>query len=182
MSQSTFGPVLVGILPPFPPGDWNDGYITKDPLNNGLIFSEYAKNKIDGINDLWHPTQIEFLDVAHPPFGQPIRIPYFETENAAYKWIDGKGIGPQFLGHLLEEGRAIGFILEDVEGATTAGPGDLLLCQDVLRKLHPMGIKHGDINKYNFLVRKEEAVVVDFETSQRDCDKDELGAEYRDLE
>ncbi|KKP01150.1 hypothetical protein THAR02_06748 [Trichoderma harzianum] len=72
----TFGPILIPLLPPFPPGEWNEGYVSKDPLS----------------------------------------------------------------------------------------------------------IKHGDINKYNFLIREGKAMLVDFEASQRCNEKQELEAEYEQFE
>ncbi|KAL6804000.1 hypothetical protein J3E68DRAFT_422923 [Trichoderma sp. SZMC 28012] len=41
---------------------------------------------------------------------------------------------------------------------------------------------HGDINKYNFLIRERKAILVDFEASQRCNEKQELEAEYEQLE
>ena len=72
-----------------------------------------------------------------------------------YEWIDGHQIGPEFLGHLTEEGRVIGFLIERVFDCRHATPEDLSLCQHTLAKLHKLGIKHGDTNKHNFLIRME---------------------------
>lgn len=36
-------------------------------------------------------------------------IQYLENETVAYEWIDGRKIGPRFLGHLTEGDRVIGF-------------------------------------------------------------------------
>ncbi|KAK0753435.1 hypothetical protein B0T18DRAFT_452276 [Schizothecium vesticola] len=89
---------------------------------------------------------------------------------------------PRFLGHLTEEGRVIGFVLEYISNAGAAGPGDLAACQSVLQKLHSLGVKHGDINKHNFLVRDDGRVVLlDFETATKDVSRDELEAEYQRL-
>ncbi|KAH9214490.1 hypothetical protein DL95DRAFT_389460 [Leptodontidium sp. 2 PMI_412] len=51
-----------------------------------------------------------------------------------------------FLGHLTENGRVIGFLLEKVEGEF-ASIGDMPNCQKVLRRLHGMGLIHGDANR-----------------------------------
>jgi len=112
----------------------------------------------------------------------PWQIPYCEAETSAYEWIDGQGIGPKFLGHITEAGRGIGFVMEHIDGARTAGPGDLAACQGILAKLHSLGIKHGDINRHNFLVRDEKVVLIDFETAGRFSDREELESEYRFLE
>ncbi|KAK6078714.1 hypothetical protein SCUP234_06052 [Seiridium cupressi] len=149
----TFAPVLLAALPPFPSGDWNEGHISKDLLTLLVKFAEF-----------------------------PWQMPFFEAETTAYEWIDGQGVGPKFLGHLTEAGRVIGFVVEYIDGARTADIGDLAACRGALTKLHSLGIKHGDINKYNFLVREGKAVLVDSETAQRCIEKGELEAEYELLE
>jgi hypothetical protein len=40
----TFAPMLLAVLPPFPPGDWNEGHISKDRLSRHPIFSRYARS------------------------------------------------------------------------------------------------------------------------------------------
>lgn len=41
-------------------------------------------------------------------------IQYIENETTAYRRIDGHAIGPRFLGHLTEDGRVIGFLMERI--------------------------------------------------------------------
>ncbi|KAI1175432.1 hypothetical protein F4777DRAFT_578927 [Nemania sp. FL0916] len=199
-----FAPVLIPLLPPFPPGDWTEGHISKDPSTGHPVFSRTTNDVLPGVENIWHPTQVDHLElkklerlrqnihlVTHPLFSSPVvvkfaefpwQISYYEAETIAYEWIEGSGIGPKFLGHLTEAGRVIGFILENIDGARTAELEDLEACQAALTRLHSLGIKHGDINKHNFLVRDGKAVLVDFETARNDGDKGELEAEYRRLE
>jgi len=203
-NDRTFAPVLIAMLPPFPPGDWNEGHISKDPLTGHPVFSRNTNSDLPGIKNIWHHTEIDHLElrklnrvrqniheVAHPLFDRPVlvkfaefpwQIPYFEAETTTYQWIDGEGIGPKFLGHVTEAGRVIGFVMENIDDARTAEPSDLAACQGVLMKLHSLGIKHGDINKHNFLVRNEKVVLVDFETAQKSSEREELESEYRLLE
>ncbi|KAK6072523.1 hypothetical protein SCUP515_07354 [Seiridium cupressi] len=200
----TFAPVLLAALPPFPSGDWNEGHISKDLLSGHPTFSRYTRSDLPGISNTWHHTRIDHLElkkldrlrqnihvVTHPLFDQallvkfaefPWQMPFFEAETTAYEWIDGQGVGPKFLGHLTEAGRVIGSVVEYIDGARTADIGDLAACRGALTKLHSLGIKHGDINKYNFLVREGKAVLVDSETAQRCIEKGELEAEYELLE
>lgn len=200
----TFAPILLPLLPPFPPGDWNEGHISKDPLTGHPVFSRYTRSDLPGISNVWHLTRIDHLELKklrrlrqnihvamHPLFDRalvakfaefPWQMPFFEAETTAYEWIHGQGMGPKFLGHLTEAGRVIGFVMEYIDDARSAQTGDLAACQAVLAKLHSQGIKHGDINKYNFLVREGKAVLVDFETAQRCSEKKELEAEYEHLE
>ncbi|KAI0390402.1 hypothetical protein F5Y17DRAFT_468948 [Xylariaceae sp. FL0594] len=203
----TFAPVLIPMLPAFPPGNWNEGHISKDPLTQHPVFSRVVYNDdLPRVQNTWHDRRFDHLEferperirqnierVTHPAFDVPVvikfaefpwQMPYFEDETTAYEWIDGRGIGPSFLGHLTEDGRVFGFVIEDVgEGARTAEIQDLTACQRVLAKLHALGIKHGDINKHNFLIKENgEAVLVDFETAQKCGDKAELESEYALLE
>ena len=113
--------------------------------------------------------------------------PYFASETAAYAWLKDSGIGPRFLGHLTEgkNGRVIGFLLEHISLARFAGLDDLEACQKALGKLHGLGILHGDVNRYNFLVQGEgeekSVTMIDFEAAQRVNDLDALQAEYKSL-
>ena len=105
-----------------------------------------------------------------------------------YNRNDGVGVDPRprdrsrIPGHNTEAGRVTGFLIGCIANAKTAGPEDLLACQRSLKKLHSLGILHGDINKYNFLVRDGGVVIVDFETASRTGDEGELEKEYQRLE
>ncbi|KAF5010597.1 hypothetical protein FDECE_3263 [Fusarium decemcellulare] len=206
----TFEPVLLPQLPVFPDGDWNEGRVGKDEHTGKTCFCETRRSSLPGIGNIWHKTIINHLElsqlervrqtlhrVTHPSFDRPVlakfaqfpwEIPYFAAETTSYEWIHGRGIGPAFLGHIHENGRVIGFLLEEVPGARTAEPEDLAACQNSLRKLHELGILHGDINKHNFLIRGGdgedggEAVLIDFETAHKCDDQDLLDAEYNDLQ
>ncbi|KAI0452350.1 hypothetical protein F5B21DRAFT_516118 [Xylaria acuta] len=60
-------------------------------------------------------------------------------------------IAPNFLGHLTENGRTMGFLLQKVDGEP-ACVNDLANCEALLLRLHRLGMIHGDVNLYNFLV------------------------------
>ncbi|KAL6696518.1 hypothetical protein J3F84DRAFT_299583 [Trichoderma pleuroticola] len=199
----TFGPILIPLLPPFPPGDWNEGHVSKDSLSGQPVFSRYTRSDLPEISNTWHHMRIDHLEfkqlrqlrqnihvVTHPLFDQPLvvkfaefpwQMPYFEAETTAYEWLDSHGVGPKFIAHLTEAGRVFGFVTEYIDGARFADTGDLAACQEILSRLHSLGIKHGDINKYNFLIREGKAMLVDFEASQRCNEKEELEAEYEQL-
>jgi hypothetical protein len=205
----TFEPILLGeLLPPFPTGDWNNGHAAKDSEIGKPIFVRTERIQFSGVKNLWHPVKLNELDFAqqdrvrqrvhvstHPDVngGKPVLIklavwpwetPYVEVETAVYQWIRDSGVGPKFLGHLTEgkEGRVVGFVAEWLVGARAAGPGDIDDCKKALCRLHALGIKHGDINRHNFLVRDEhDVVLIDFEMATRDCSPTELESEMSAL-
>ncbi|GES57890.1 alpha-galactosidase agla [Aspergillus terreus] len=128
-----FGPSLVSILPELPPGDWNDGLVARD-ADGRAHFASAQHTQFPGVQNTWHGTYIDYMDLS---VGRKLRtgiyevrcasfnnavvakfarfsweIQYMENETAAYQWISGHDIGPQFLGHLTENGRVIGFLIE----------------------------------------------------------------------
>ncbi|KFY44087.1 hypothetical protein V495_03631 [Pseudogymnoascus sp. VKM F-4514 (FW-929)] len=78
-------------------------------------------------------------------------------------------ISPAFLGHVTENGRVIGMLLEKLEGEF-ASMDDLPACRDALKNFHLMNIVHGDVNRYNFIVDRSKKPVhvrlVDFEYAE----------------
>ena len=77
----------------------------------------------------------------------PWEIPQLDAETRVYRWIEGHSVGPAFLGHISEEGRVVGFAMELIVDAQDAGIEHLSLCQQALKRLHQLGIKHGDVNR-----------------------------------
>ena len=65
---------------------------------------------------------------------------------------------------MTENGRVIGFLLEKIEGEV-ASIEELPACEKVLRRLHAMGLVHGDVYRHNFVVNRSVGGVclVDFE-------------------
>ena len=202
-----FGPILLGeLLPPFPPGDWNKGHVAKDPKTGQVSFVTTETEVFPGVENLWHPVKLNELDFGRKRGGQRVRIsehpevndgkpvviktavwPWeigqIEAETAVYKRIYDTGIGPRFLGHLTEgkDGRVVGFVIEYIEDARAAGPGDLEGCRKALGQLHELGMKLGDTFKFNFLVRGgHDVVLIDFETA-KECSPQDLEDEMNAL-
>ncbi|KZF24244.1 hypothetical protein L228DRAFT_237191 [Xylona heveae TC161] len=249
-----FGPSLVSLLPPFPPGNWNDGTISRD-ATTGLPQIHTQEVALPGVQNIWHPLLIDYLDLTigkklrtgiyEVSFDSPtdsrlgaIKMPvvakfarfsweigYLENETTAFEWIQSEphgqpngqqqhgqkedidqgeqtatksqnntesiggneNVGPRFLAHLTEHGRVIGFIMERITNARHAEPEDLAACQATLSRLHSLGIKHGDINRFNFLIIRESppssstAILIDYDTARKCDDKEELRREYDDL-
>ncbi|KAF2651898.1 hypothetical protein K491DRAFT_681772 [Lophiostoma macrostomum CBS 122681] len=85
-----------------------------------------------------------------------------QQETRAYQLLEGFGLAPRFLGHVHENGRIIGFFIEKI-GGRSASFQDLSICETALGRLHELGLIHGDVNRYNFLVTEDGVKLLDFE-------------------
>ncbi|KAL8790089.1 MAG: hypothetical protein Q9213_000791 [Squamulea squamosa] len=194
-------PALLDRLPVFPPGDWNKGHVTRTEERPEPHFACTRREELPGITSFWHKKHVEFheLDIgeklmpnvaeaSHAELGEVIakyarwewEISSYQAETQVYSWLNGSDIGPQFLGHLMEGGRVIGFLLQRLNGHH-AGIEDLARCEDVVRKLHSLDILHGDLNRHNFLVSADQVVLIDFETSTKSQDDGKKAEELRGL-
>ena len=108
-------------------------------------------------------------------------IGYLEIETIVYEWIDGHGIGPRFLAHLTEDGRVIRFLIERITGARHVNLDDLAVCQETLRELHGLKIRHGDADRFNFLVCDTKAVLINFDSARKCEDQNLLFQEMENL-
>jgi serine/threonine protein kinase len=108
-------------------------------------------------------------------------IGYYVAETQAYSWIEVHNIGSEFLGYLTEDGRVIGFLIEHVRGHH-ATISDLRACEVTVRRLHALGILHGDLNKHNFLVSERGAILIEFETAKRSENREAMKREVEELE
>lgn len=190
-----FGPSLISLLPDLPSGDWHNGLVAKNTINGQPHCTRVLRTAFLGIRHQWHGTSVDYLDiivgrklrtgiyeVTCPQFDTLVvakfarfewEIGYLENETIAYEWIDEHDIGPRFLGHLTEDGRVTGFLMERITGARHANLDDLAACQKSLRQLHQLGVHHGDTNRFNFLIRGANATLIDFD-SARKCDNQNL--------
>ncbi|KAK4615397.1 hypothetical protein CLAFUR4_09790 [Fulvia fulva] len=192
------------MLPPLPAGDWNDAYITRNDESGEPYFQKVVRTQIPGVESSWHAETFEYLSLklgsklrtnvyeaqlpgsSHTVVAKFARfsweVGYLDKECAAYQWIEGKSIGPSFLGNISEEGRTIGFVLEHIAGAHHASPTDHAACKQVLSELHQLGIVHGDVNKHNFLAVDNRAVLIDFDGAYRTQDKQAFEKQMQSLE
>ncbi|TVY86424.1 hypothetical protein LAWI1_G008473 [Lachnellula willkommii] len=173
-----FTPLFVPQLPPLPPGDWNVGRISQDPIDHlALAMGKKLRSNV------YETTSPDFKSTVVAKFARfPWEIPLLDRETAVYECIFGHGIGPRFLAHLSEGGRVTGFLMEKIVDFRHATLDDLPLCQDTLSRLHRLGIRHGDTNKHNFLIHDGKATMVDFDCGERSLDEKVLEAEARGLE
>lgn len=107
-------------------------------------------------------------------------VPRIEQETRAYQLLEGSGLAPRFLGHVHEDGRVMGFLLEKLEGRP-ASLQDLSVCEAALGKLHGLGLLHGDVNRYNFLVTEDGVKLIDFERVQENASPESMSKELGSL-
>jgi RIO-like serine/threonine protein kinase len=94
--------------------------------------------------------------------------------------LEGSGLVPRFLAHVHENGRIVGFLLEKIE-RRSASLQDLSVCEAALGKLHELGLVHGDVNRYNFLVTEEGVKLLDFERLQENASPELMRRELESL-
>ncbi|KAE8355913.1 hypothetical protein BDV28DRAFT_145711 [Aspergillus coremiiformis] len=198
-------------LPDLPRSDaWNRAHISRDS-SIGELKTEVWTETLPAVQDIWHPETVDCLKLervkqitaatfeatcsrqelstAPTPTSTVIakiarfqwEIPRLSQETRIYKSLENTGLAPRFLGHVHEHGRVIGILLEKLEGRA-ANIEDLSACMSVLQHLHNIGIRHGDVNRYNFIIHNDTARLIDFERSQTVCgDPASLEAEMESL-
>jgi len=83
------------------------------------------------------------------------------AESHVYSLLQGKFIAPRFLAHLTDnDERVIGYVIESVPGVRSASIDDLDLCRKVLQELHDLGIVHGNLSRYSFLIREDSSAAL----------------------
>jgi hypothetical protein len=203
--------LLIPRLPKFPEGPWSRIKITRtcDATGQGTIALSATNEPLPEIQDTWHHNRVDVLSLeqikdlksnVHEVLynGKPAiskiaafewDVPRLERETWAYSILDehqrltGDQISPKVLGHLTECGRIIGLLLERQEGRF-ASIEDLPDCEATVRKLHEIGLIHGDVNRYNFIVNKEQGGVtmVDFEHATAVFSEEDAEKEIQSLE
>lgn len=196
-------------LPPLPYDEkWTAALISRDKTSKDLKYS-LSDRKMVGIKNQWHDCSIDCLALSKtkqltamafegdlhssatthhdlPPtvIAKIARfeweLPRVEQETRAYQLLEGSGLAPRFLGHVHENGRIMGFIVEKLEGRP-ASYGDLSGCETAIRQLHGIGLLHGDVNRYNFLVTGEGVKLLDFECAQENASSDSMSKELENV-
>ncbi|KAG1877477.1 alpha-galactosidase A [Suillus subluteus] len=175
---------LLPLLPPLPPGNWVQARVARGPHSNPI--AQLMDITLPGVREQWHSNRVDDLSlplvkiitsrvrvVQYASRSVIAKIARFhfeiaqmERETAVYRTIDGRDVGPAFLGHIVEGGRVIGFLVDQVHHGRPAGPEDLRECRDAVQRLHAVDIIHGDPNKYNFRVASDGTVtLIDFENA-----------------
>lgn len=107
-------------------------------------------------------------------------LPRIEQETRAYQLLEGSSISPRFLGHVHENGRIMGFVLDKLAGRA-ASAGDLKSCESAVREFHKLGCVHGDLNRFNFLVTDAGVKVLDFECFLENAEQQSMREELEML-
>ncbi|ATY58572.1 alpha-galactosidase A precursor [Cordyceps militaris] len=199
----------VGSLPPLPYDEkWTVARISRDKTTRDVTYA-LSDRAMAGVRNPWHPVSIDCLSLdkttqltamaleavpcsrAAAEHDSPLTViakiarfewelPRIEQETRAYQLLEGSGLAPRFLGHVHENGRVMGFILEKLEGRP-ASVGDLSSCERAVQNLHELGLLHGDVNRYNFLVTEEGVKLLDFENSKEHASPESMRKELETL-
>ncbi|PVH88873.1 alpha-galactosidase A [Cadophora sp. DSE1049] len=189
----SFPPALLSSLPPFPPGNWTSMNVYHGA--DGKPTYTVSSAPLKAVTRIWHPELIDILGLQETGrFGARVRlverdghelvakiarfdfeIGYVENETRVYEKLENERIkhpdlatiSPAFFGLLTENGRPMGMLLEKLEGRR-AGIEDLSACEAVLKRLHVVGVLHGDLNRHNFVVDEQSGGVrlIDFENAK----------------
>lgn len=185
---------------PYHGNAWNTARITRNKQDQKELQFSLEYRSLPGVTDIWHSELIDCLALERvelltkgtftcvrrdqdrgPTMVAKIarfdwEIPRLEQETRIYRLLQQTDITARFLGHIHEEGRVIGILLEKLEGSF-ASIEDRAPCEQALRELHDLGILHGDVNRYNFIVSKDGVKLIDFETCKETRDSALLEAE-----
>ncbi|KAK6225764.1 hypothetical protein QIS74_01811 [Colletotrichum tabaci] len=187
--------------------EWTVANISRDEITGNLKTS-FSNRTLAGVECQWHKTNVDCLELEKtkqltamafearlhsilPITPSPDimiakiarfewEVPRIEQETRAYQLLEGSGLAPRFLAHVHENGRIVGFLLERLEGRF-ASVQDLNVCEAALRKLHGLGLLHGDVNRYNFIVTQEGVKLLDFERAQENASPESMSKELKGL-
>ena len=180
--------LLIPVLPNIPSGEWTMMNVYR--RHDGSLDSSILWDRLVGIRNIWHPRHVDVLSLQQIKYyGPNVRemlyngravimkfapfewnIVQAERETEAYRKINqtpntgAAASAPAFLAHVTENGRVMGMLLEKVEGDAPCIE-DLPACAHAVHQLHCMGLIHGDVNRFNFILdrARKRTVLVDYE-------------------
>ncbi|KAL1870721.1 hypothetical protein Daus18300_005041 [Diaporthe australafricana] len=190
--------------------EWTVANISRHGTNGNLKTS-LSNRTLDGVEGQWHDAKVDCLELektksltamafealshhdstlttTSPSPATVIakiarfewELPRIEQETRAYQLLEGHGLAPRFLAHMHENGRIMGILLEKIEGRF-ASLQDLSVCETALVKFHKLGLVHGDVNRYNFLITEEGVKILDFECFQENASPESMAKELESL-
>lgn len=206
--QLPLPPSFLNILPPIPYNEdnWTVATISCNVTMGGLQV-ELSSPYMPQVEELWHPSLIDIFELQtierkrrcvhectwksplrsnRPMIAKMAHFPWHITsmqrETRVYRALQGTQLAPRVLGHICEQGRVVGILLEKIEGRHP-GFQDLEVCQAALGRLNDLGIAHRDCHQYNFIVTENNRVVlIDFETSVLEASQEAMEEDMHDLE
>ncbi|KAF2430639.1 alpha-galactosidase A [Tothia fuscella] len=168
--------LLIPRLPALPATDWTTMRISRG--TDGALESTITFEPLPAVLELWHPRSIDILSLKRTKrYRSAVHedIERIKRETWIYsilsqdhqRYPDINRVGPEFLAHLTENGRVIGLLLEKIEGGF-ASVENLPGCKAALQELHDLGLVHGDVNRYNFIIdpTTSRVRIVDFEHAE----------------
>ncbi|KJZ70871.1 hypothetical protein HIM_09736 [Hirsutella minnesotensis 3608] len=199
--------LLIPELPPFPDTDWTRMRIRHSRTQT--MEYEITNEPLSQVRDIWHHRHIDVLSLKRiSSYNARVKevefegrtaisktahldewIPSIEHETRVYRAIaelgshDVSHLAPVFLGHLTEQGRPVGFLLEKIEGRA-ASLSELPMCKLALSRLHDMGILHGDVHRHNFIIERTtgRVRVIDFEHAEPLQDDEKARLEMEEMQ
>ncbi|KAI1111950.1 alpha-galactosidase A [Nemania sp. NC0429] len=136
------------ILPPIPYHEdtWRSACVSRNLLS-GQFEVAFSSADLPGVETIWHPRMVDSLDIertkdptlsAEEMIAKMTRfhweVQYMKAETRMYQLLAGRGIAPEFIAHVHEAGRVIGFLLEKIRDGRNAEPPDLeynfIICPD----------------------------------------------------
>ncbi|KAJ5958762.1 uncharacterized protein N7479_005912 [Penicillium vulpinum] len=188
--------------------EWTVAHISRDETS-GEMKTSLSNRTLAGVRCQWHQAQVNCLElektkqltamafeaVLHSLLPITLlspasviakiarfewEIPRIEQETRAYQLLEGSGLTPRFLGHIHENGRIMGLLLEKIEGRP-ASFQDLSICETAVKKLHELGLVHGDVNRYKFLVTDDGIKLLDFESFLENASPESMHKELENL-
>ena len=181
--------------------EWTVAHISR-PEPRGELKTSLSNKALAGVKHHWHHAMIDCLELVkskqltamvlearytHFPNNVIAKIarfeweiPRIERETLAYQLLQDSSLTPRFLGHIHESGRIMGFILEKLEGCA-ASIENMEACETVLKRLHQIGLLHGDTNRHNFLVIENGVKLLDFERFRENASPEAMQQEMDSL-
>ncbi|KJR88192.1 uncharacterized protein SPSK_07874 [Sporothrix schenckii 1099-18] len=138
-----------------------------------LLLVTHSDFETDEDTTAW-PVLAKMVDTDGSVGGRDALLRDLAREVTIYQRLDGTGITPTFLGHVVDDtGRPAGFLVEYAPQDPEArrNPDRMRACLDVLRRLHGHNIAHNDAHDGNCLLRnhgdgRTTALLVDFELAE----------------
>ena len=194
---------LLAHLPELPDARYNRIHLRRRS-NRELQYERYWTEEMPEVKTKWHRNLVDVttLETLHvftervrevrlPSGGRaiakianwPHQVMEMNAESHAYRLLterqrpDHPPLAPKVLGHLTENGRLVGLLLEKIVGRlpqgnqpldgphATNGHHDFVDCETALERLHDMHLAHGDVGGGNFIIEagSGRARPIDFE-------------------